>query len=685
MLTLVNSYAHGYVAIPVILACKKQGLFRMFDAGTPVPFTALVTRLHANRGHLRTALHLLESLRWVTRNEQDEYVLTSNARVRHKISQDTLQLLSFPMDAYLLNHQSGLSLTRWIEKSERRWNIKDALIARILDGMLVIPLLLALKAHHLLPDPERQEIPLFSTLPPGVCEEVTTFFHNQGWLSQENGVHQLTDTGRFLTERIFITATVASYRPMLMKIAEVIFGDCRSVFVRDQSDHEQHVDRTLNVRGSGFQHDKYFSDMEAIILSIFNRKPYQEQPKYIADTGCGDGTLLKTLYEIVQHKSLRGSVLHDYPLRLIGIDWNEKALEATKLTLKDCDHLILQGDIGNPAQIIADLEKIGVHDPENILHVRSFLDHDRPYLPPSDPAAVTGRSHLSSDAVFVANDGGEIPVSKAMQSLVEHLRRWSSVLGRHGLILLEVHCLPLHTVNEHLETSESLSFDAFHRFSHQLLVEADRFLMAAAEAGLFPRKELFRKYPHTLPFSRITLNYFEHRNYRVRYAQEKDLPALTDLEQQCWEQELRTSETVLTRRVQTYPEGQLALELAQKVVGVLYSQRVHNLEEVNSASVTTVERLHSPEGSIVQLLSVNILPEMQHQNLGDQLLECMLQYCTLMNGIHAVIGVTRCKNYHLHKGMTPQDYINLRNEQSGLIDPTLRFHELHGAHHRAGA
>ncbi len=151
MLTLVNSYAHGYVAIPMILACKKQGLFRMFDAGTPVPFTALVSGLHANRGHLRTALHLLESLQWVTRNAQDEYLLTSNARIRHKISQDTLQLLSFPMDAYLLNQQSGLSLTHWIAKSERRWNIKDALIARFLDGMLVIPLLLALKAHHLLP------------------------------------------------------------------------------------------------------------------------------------------------------------------------------------------------------------------------------------------------------------------------------------------------------------------------------------------------------------------------------------------------------------------------------------------------------------------------------------------------------------------------------------------------------
>ena len=93
---------------------------------------------------------------------------------------------------------------------------------------------------------------------------------------------------------------------MLIEIAEVIFGDCKSVFKRDLHDHELHVDRTLNVIGSGFQHKKYFSDMEEIILSLFNRKPYAEQPKYIADMGCGDGTLLKKIYEIIKHKSLRG-------------------------------------------------------------------------------------------------------------------------------------------------------------------------------------------------------------------------------------------------------------------------------------------------------------------------------------------------------------------------------------------
>ncbi|MCP4121910.1 MAG: hypothetical protein GY751_09170, partial [Bacteroidetes bacterium] len=70
-----------------------------------------------------------DPLQWVTRNGQDEYVLTAKARIRRKISQDTLKLLSFPMDEYLLNHQKGLSLTPWIEKSGKGWNIEDPLLS----------------------------------------------------------------------------------------------------------------------------------------------------------------------------------------------------------------------------------------------------------------------------------------------------------------------------------------------------------------------------------------------------------------------------------------------------------------------------------------------------------------------------------------------------------------------------
>ena len=92
-----------------------------------------------------------------------------------------------------------------------------------------------------------------------------------------------SEVGHFLLQRIFINATVASYRPMLSKMDGLLFGEAQAVFDRGISDDEAHVDRMLNVLGSGFQHEKYFAELDDIILSIFNEQPYEKQPKYVAD------------------------------------------------------------------------------------------------------------------------------------------------------------------------------------------------------------------------------------------------------------------------------------------------------------------------------------------------------------------------------------------------------------------
>ena len=61
MLELINRYAHGFVAIPVILACREQGLFELLRE--PNTTRGLARRLRANEGHLQLALRLLHSLR----------------------------------------------------------------------------------------------------------------------------------------------------------------------------------------------------------------------------------------------------------------------------------------------------------------------------------------------------------------------------------------------------------------------------------------------------------------------------------------------------------------------------------------------------------------------------------------------------------------------------------------------
>ena len=221
--------------------------------------------------------------------------------------------------------------------------------------------------------------------------------------------------------------------------------------------------------------------------------------------------------------------------------------------------------------------------------------------------------------------------------------------------------------------------DTAYRCSDPCDIKADAFLDAAAKAGLFPNPKFFTKYPQAASLTRETLNLFEKRAYRIRSARIDDLHALLHIEKKCWAEGLRSSAATLEERLRKYPEGQLVLEVDNKLSGVIYSQRIDHIEALTKASFDTVDRLHKKGGSIIQLVAINILPEMQEQKLGDQLLEYMLQRCTLTDGVTTVVAVTRCKNFGRQKEISFKDYIYTRKDQGTLADPVLRFHELHGA------
>jgi acyl transferase domain-containing protein/thioesterase domain-containing protein/acyl carrier protein/N-acetylglutamate synthase-like GNAT family acetyltransferase len=209
--------------------------------------------------------------------------------------------------------------------------------------------------------------------------------------------------------------------------------------------------------------------------------------------------------------------------------------------------------------------------------------------------------------------------------------------------------------------------------------DAVTFLDGVAKAGFFPNQKFFKKYSQAVPLSLHTLNLFEKRAYVIRGARIDDLQILLHLEDNCWTEGTRSSAETVKERLTKYPEGQLVLEAKNKVVGVIYSQRIDQFEALEKATCDTADQLHIKDGGIIQLIAINILPEMQEQNLGDQLLEYMLQRCTLAGGVETVLAVTRCKGFARQNEVSFQDYIHTRNDQGTLVDPLLRFHELHGA------
>ena len=79
------------------------------------------------------------------------------------------------------------------------------------------------------------------------------------------------------------------------------------------------------------------------------------------------------------------------------------------------------GDVGDPETINNGLcSRFGARDKDDVLHVRSFTDHYRPYLEPTDDGINASTLESESDAAYVHPNGGVLTRALTYRSLVEH-------------------------------------------------------------------------------------------------------------------------------------------------------------------------------------------------------------------------------------------------------------------------
>ncbi|KAH8070753.1 acetyltransferase [Aureococcus anophagefferens] len=320
----------------------------------------------------------------------------------------------------------------------------------------------------------------------------SAIFRRLDWL--DKGTMKLTYKGTYVLAAALNAGVPISYYPMFQELPKILKGD-GSIFAAQEADgHEVHVDRVLNVVASGAQHRRFFEHMcNGLLSRVFNDEPLEQQPRAVADMGCGDGRLLLTLYEYVRDQTKRGKHLDKHPLTLIGVDFNDESLEVTKATLSRAGvpFEVQWGDIGDPAFVVEALEKKG-YARDSVLHVRSFLDHDRPYVAPKRDA----------DAF-------------RMQ-------------------------LPPLVAGYEMERCVSLAFDCCQTLSHQYLVPLPQWLVCAAARACSRAPRLG---PESV--SRIMLSHFKPRGYKIRHATLDDLDAVVALEAGCRGLELRTPRSVL--------------------------------------------------------------------------------------------------------------------------------------------
>jgi hypothetical protein len=523
-------FAHlaGIVLAPTVKALWDRRVFTLFeDSSTSVELDRIVDHTHGNRGYLRVALRLLCSCGWMehrTEGASPSYTLTPEGQIAIRCAPTLYgEAIPFiPKAVFLEDFLFGtsdrpllFSLQTLVDRVKARWGIgadPDPLTAEVydqirghLDGILVGPAMVALARGGVLA--RLEEGPAALDALPGNKASLTCILEvlaTLGWIAREQNQVRLTSCGLYAAQIAASYGVTVSYLPMLDVVSTLLFGNARIPRV-DESGVELLVNRGMNVWGSGGAHKTYFKKVDEIIIEIFNR-PLDRQPQGICDMGCGDGTFLEHLYTVVKNRTARGAVLAQHPLVIVGVDFNKVARRVAKQTLRKAGipvYHVIGGDINRPAQLASDLEEIGL-DIHDLLHVRSFLDHNRPYLPPANYARGTRTGKSSGAFVHL---GDEIPCDVLEENLLRHLRRWAPYVGRFGLLVLELHTLPPELTAENLDRTPAVAYDGTHGYSDQYLVEVPIFVNAAREAGLHADERYQCKFPPS-ELATVTLNFF---------------------------------------------------------------------------------------------------------------------------------------------------------------------------------
>ena len=512
-----------------ISTLNNNGITQFIQENPSFNIQDLLDSFKCNAGYLNVTLRLLASQGWLTYNIVEDgasiqFSLTTKgekclpySHYYNQFSKHFSQLINiddvlFDADPNPAQKQFDVlieSLKTFPSYTDNNDSI-DWEIGRHLEGVLLGPILVSLGMSDFftenIEDNHPIETPSIVSKMPAL-QTVIDFFQSLGWIDN-NTTSNFTDEGIFFLKRSSAYGVTVSYLPTFHKTQELIFGDPNTLWKKKTDGMETHVNRRMNVWGSGGAHSLYFKKIDEIVTEIFNQ-PLDEQPLGISDMGCGDGTLLKHLYNVVKYNTIRGENFDLYPLKIIGADFNKAARIASSITLEEAEieHSILYGDISSPSDYANSLqEKYGL-DLHKMLSVRSFLDHNRIYRSPEESVQ---NNECNSTGAFCFR-GRWIPNNELKQNLIEHFSAWADYVSKFGLLILELHTISPVITSGNLGNTVATAYDGTHGFSDQYIIEADIMVEAAKEAGLIPNPKFQARFPNE-KLATISINLFKAGN-----------------------------------------------------------------------------------------------------------------------------------------------------------------------------
>ena len=517
----------GLVTAPSAFELFSKGVYQFIGEQEKSEITHLAERFSANEGYLNVALRVLSSQGWLSQDQDNSknrirYSITKRGRLAMEfipLYKEAVELIKLSehyhprkferepfvkMEALFRNFQNDMGTAE--SEDEMKEEVRQQILAHI-EGIILGPTVVHLGMSGMFhkyfmetrfsPEEFHEDPESFGRL-----LDIFVYF---GWFNKEGATYQFTEKGLFYARRASAYGVTVSYIPTLRKLDVLIFGDPDQLRQNQKGTEEVHVDRAMNVWGSGGAHAAYFKVVDRIVEEIFNR-PIDEQPKGILDMGCGNGAFLEHLFDVIEQRTLRGQHLEEHPLVLVGADYNETALKITRANLVKADiwAKVIWGDIGQP-QLLADtlMKSYGL-DLSELLNVRTFLDHNRIWNPPLQP----NPDRLSESAGAFAFRGERIDNNLAEDSLLEHFKSWSPYVKKYGLLVIELHTVPAQLVAGNLGKSPATAYDATHGYSDQYILEIPVFMKVLQEAGLHANPDFSKKFPDS-DLATVSVNLFK--------------------------------------------------------------------------------------------------------------------------------------------------------------------------------
>jgi hypothetical protein len=536
----VCRHCDGIAIGSTMAALAEHGGLTAIAARERQAFDELQPELRARPGYLRVALRLLADQGWVRLTGSPGADALTVAPTPSGMTVMTQLGAAYGRAAWLLAAADRMgdilsgtageagehTLRQAVDLMKARWDLPaeagacaQAQVAAHLDGHVIAPAMTVLTRRGIL-RPDVTEYHLVGICARGRRRALALAFEAlrlQGWAVGDDVTIRLTPAG-------IIAAACAPqywhpvcYVPLLRRVPELIFGVPGAASGQPTTPGtaslpeaaEEHPGRELDIRFSGqvFTRTCRTPFLE-IVLPYFDQ-PIERQPSAVVDIGCGDGTLLTTLYDAIRARTRRGRLLGSHPLRLVGVEPSMVARSVAEQRLRSAGlpGIVIEGDVSDPGGLAEKLASAGL-DGHDALYVCKSVIHDRPYI---DPGAADADLHGEPPpgllSAFADPSGASISGTKIVSSLVALFLSWRGLASRHGLVVIEAHSVDPVTAAFQLGRTMATSLDATHGYSHQYLVTPDAFSWAA-RAGGFMSSAHREPGAHLAGYTVLTIDHF---------------------------------------------------------------------------------------------------------------------------------------------------------------------------------